>query len=168
MTATKQLGSPASKHRTELMVDQRLPTIELVRDFDAPVDRVYRAWVDPVLVAQWMGPRSVDMVIETWDCRTGGEYRYTAVRDGEEIAHFYGSFHQVRENERLVQTFGFDEMPDAVSLDIATFEDLGGRTRVRILSVLESFEARDGVLASGMDTGVTEGYERLDQLLASA
>jgi len=157
-----------TKHETEIVADPDLPTVEIIREFDAPVDRVFRAWTDPELVARWMGPRSVDMGIQIWDCRTGGEYRYTALRDGEEIAHFYGSFHQVRPNERLVQTFGFDEMPDAVSLDTMTFEDLGnGRTRVVGLSVVYSMEARDGMMSSGMDVGVVEGYEKLDVLLAA-
>jgi uncharacterized protein YndB with AHSA1/START domain len=156
-----------TKHETEIIADPDLPTVEIIREFDAPVERVYRAWTDPDLVSRWMGPRSIGMTIEKWDCRTGGEYRYTATRDGEEIAHFYGSFHQVRGHERLVQTFGFDEMPDAVSLDTATFHDLGdGRTRVVILSVVYSMEARAGMLASGMDVGVNEGFEKLDELLA--
>ncbi len=157
----------ATRHETEIIADPDLPTVEIVREFDAPVDRVFRAWTDPELVRQWMGPRSIDMQIQTWDCRTGGEYRYTAVQDGEEVAHFYGSFHQVRPNERLVQTFGFDEMPDAVSLDQLTFEDLGdGRTRTVGLSVVSSMEARDGMMASGMEVGVVEGYEKLDEILA--
>jgi uncharacterized protein YndB with AHSA1/START domain len=157
-----------TKHETEIVADPDLPTVEIIREFDAPLDRVFRAWTDPALVIQWMGPRSIDMEIQTWDCRTGGEYRYTALRGGEEIAHFYGSFHQVRPNERLVQTFGFDEMPDAVSLDTMTFEELGeGRTRVVCLSVVYSMEARDGMMSSGMDVGVVEGYEKLDELLGA-
>lgn len=155
-------------HETRIEADPDLPTVRIVRQFDAPVERVYRAWTDPALVAQWMGPRSVDMDISTWEMRTGGEYRYTARREGEDIAHFYGSFHQVRENERIVQTFGFDEMPDAVSLETATFADLGdGRTEVDVLSVVFSMEDRDAMLASGMDVGVREGYEKLDELLGA-
>jgi uncharacterized protein YndB with AHSA1/START domain len=108
------------------------------------------------------------MDITTWEIRTGGEYRYTALRDGEEIAHFYGSIHRVDENRRIVQTFGFDEMPDAVSLDTVTFTDLGdGRTRLDTLSVVYSMEARNGILSSGMDVGVNEGYEKLDEILAA-
>ena len=156
-----------TKHETEIIADPNLPTVEIIREFDATPDKVFRAWTEPELVARWMGPRSVEMLIDTWDCRTGGEYRYRAVRDGEEIAHFYGSFHVVRPNERLTQTFGFDEMPDAVSLDTMTFEDLGaGRTRVVALSVVYSMEARDGMMSSGMDVGILEGYQKLDELLA--
>jgi uncharacterized protein YndB with AHSA1/START domain len=159
--------STAMRNETLIEADPDLPTVRIVREFDAPVELVYRAHVEPELVKQWLGPRSIDMDITTWDLRTGGEYRYTALRDGEEIAHFYGSVHRVWEKQKIVQTFGFDEMPDAVSLDTLVFEDLGnGRTRLDSLSVVYSMEARDGMLASGMEVGVNEGYEKLDELLA--
>ena len=159
--------SSSTKHETSIEADADLPTVRIVRDFDAPVDRVYRAHVDPELVKQWLGPRSIDMEITTWDMRTGGEYRYTALRGGEAVAHFYGSVHRVWENQRIVQTFGFEEMPEAVSLDTAEFVDLGdGRTRLELLSVVYSMEARDGMLASGMESGVKEGFDALDELLA--
>ena len=155
------------EHETSIEADPGLPTVRIVREFDAPVDRVYHAHVDPELVEQWLGPRSIDMDITTWDMRTGGEYRYTALREGEVVAHFYGSVHRVWEGERIVQTFGFEEMPEAVSLDTAEFVDLGdGRTRLEVLSVVSSMEARDGMLASGMEVGVVEGYDALDELLA--
>ena len=157
----------ATQHETSIEADPSLPTVRIVREFDAPVDRVYRAHVEPELVKQWLGPRSIDMDITTWDLRTGGEYRYTALREGEPVAHFYGSVHRVWENERIVQTFGFEEMPEAVSLDTAEFVDLGdGRTRLEVTSVVSSMEARDGMLASGMEVGVNEGYDALDELLA--
>lgn len=153
---------------TTIEADPNLPTVLITREFDAPVERVFRAHVEPDLVKQWMGPRSIEMDIKTWDMRMGGEYRYTAIRGGEEIAHFYGSVHRVDAPQRIVQTFGFDEMPDAVSLETMTFVDLGdGRTRLEGLSVVYSMEARDGMLASGMEVGVNEGYDKLDELLAT-
>jgi uncharacterized protein YndB with AHSA1/START domain len=89
------------------------------------------------------------------------------VQDGEEVAAFYGSFHEVRPSERLVQTFTWEGMPDGVSLETMTFEDLGdGRTRTIGLSLVDNLEARDAIMASGMDVGVNEGYEKLDALLA--
>jgi uncharacterized protein YndB with AHSA1/START domain len=89
------------------------------------------------------------------------------VENGKEVAAFYGSFHEVRPTERLVQTFTWEGMPDGVSLETMTFEDLGdGRTRTIGLSVVENLEARDAIMASGMDVGVNEGYEKLDALLA--
>src|SRR3954453_1997465 len=159
--------SSTTKHETLIEADSALPTVRIVREFDAPVDWVYRAHVDPEQVKQWLGPRSIHMDITTWDMRTGGEYRYTALRGGEEVGHFYGSVHRVWEDQRIVQTFGFEEMPEAVSLETAEFINLGdGRTRLELLSIVYSMEARDGMLASGMETGVKEGYDALDELLA--
>ena len=153
----------------QIEADPKLPTVQITREFDAPPDKVFRAWTDPDLVARWLGPRSVTTRIDNWDARTGGSYRYVAERDGEELASFYGSFHEVRPNERLVQTFTWEGMPDGVSLDTMTFEDLGhGRTRVVGLSVVDSMEARNAMMASGMDVGVQEGYQKLDELLAGS
>jgi uncharacterized protein YndB with AHSA1/START domain len=160
MTAT-------TTNETRIEADPDVPTIRIVRDFNASPDRVYQAWVDPTLVAQWMGPKDTPMEIDQWDARTGGSYRYRAMRDGQEVAAFYGSFHELRPNERMVQTFTWEGMPDGVSLDTMTLEDHGdGRTRVTCLSVVDSFESRDAIIASGMETGVVEGYEKLDALLA--
>ncbi len=128
---------------------------------------MFRAYTDPALIVQWLGPRNLETRLEHWDAQTGGGYRYQMWREGKEIAAFYGSFHEVRPAQRLVQTFTWAGAPDGVSLDIVTFEDLGdGRTRMVGLSVLDSVESRDAMLASGMETGVNEGYEKLDELLA--
>jgi uncharacterized protein YndB with AHSA1/START domain len=160
MTAT-------TTHETRIDADPALPTIRITRDFDAPPDRVFRAWTDPELVARWLGPDETTMRLDAWDARTGGSYRYAALRGGKEIARFYGSFHEVRPSERLVQTFTYEGYPDGVSLDTMTFEDLGdGRTRVVALSVVDTMEARDAIIVSGMETGVVEGYAKLDALLA--
>jgi uncharacterized protein YndB with AHSA1/START domain len=161
--ATHQAGT----RETTIEADPNLPTIRIIRDFDAPPEKVFRAWIQPDLVAQWLGPKSTEIRIDEWNARTGGNYRYAAVRDGEEVAAFYGSFHEVRPHERLVQTFTWEGMPDGVSLETMTFEDLGnGRTRTIGLSVVENLEGRDAIMASGMEVGVYEGYEKLDALLA--
>ncbi len=107
------------------------------------------------------------MRIDKWDAQSGGGYRYSAERDGEVIASFYGSFHEVRPSERLVQTFTFDGYPDGVSLETMTFEELeGGRCRLTSLSVVDTMEVRDLIMSSGMEVGVNEGYEKLDELLS--
>lgn len=159
--------SNTTRYETRIEADPDLPTIRVVRDFDAPPDRVYRAWTDPELVVKWLGPHNTTMRIDAWEARTGGAYRYAAWRDGEEIARFYGSFHELRSNERLVQTFTYEGVPDGVCLETITFEDLGdGGTRVSALSVVDTMEDRDAMIASGMEGGVVEGYEKLDSLLA--
>lgn len=145
-----------------------LPFAEFEREFDAPVEAVFRAHKEPDLVKQWLGPHGYDMEIDTYDFRTGGRYRYIH-RDpeGEEYA-FSGVFHSIRENELAIQTFEFEGFPDVVSLDHLVFEDLGdGRTRLLGHSTFPSLEARDGMVESGMETGMAEGYERLDKIVAS-
>lgn len=160
--------SPAVQHETEISAPADLPTIMIVREFDAAPAKLFRAWTDAELFAQWIGPRSIDTRVEQWDVRTGGSWRYTAWRAGEQIAGFYGSFHEIRANERLVQTFTFDGLPDGVSLETLKFQPLpGGRTRTTILSVVDSLETRNTILSSGMDSGVREGYDKLDELLAT-
>jgi uncharacterized protein YndB with AHSA1/START domain len=151
---------------TRIDVDTELPLVRITREFDAPRSKVFRAHTDPELVRQWLGPRDIAMTVDRWDCRTGGEYRYVHSRDGEEYG-FHGSFHEVRPDELIVQTFTFEGFPDSVSLERLTLEDLGdGRTRLVATSLVDSFAARDAFVASGMETGVVEGYERLDELLA--
>ena len=158
---------PTDPNGTTIEADPTLPTITMVRDFDAPAERVYRAWTDPELVVQWLGPNSTEMKIDRWEATTGGHYRYTAWQGGEEVAAFYGSFHEARPGERLVQTFTWEGMPDGVSLETMTFTDLGdGRSRITGVSVVDSLESRDAILASGMEVGVYEGYAKLDKLLA--
>jgi uncharacterized protein YndB with AHSA1/START domain len=157
--------SATTHPQTTIDADPALPTITIVREFDAPVALVFRAHVEADLVQQWLGPRDHPMHIDHWDCRTGGSWRY---RTADGRISFYGSFHEVRPDERLVQTFTFDGAPDGVSLETMTFEDLGdGRTRLTGLSVVESMEIRDQIIASGMEVGVVQGYEQLDDLLTS-
>ena len=160
--------SASTTREAQIVADPNIPVVTITREFDAPPERVFKAWADPDLVRQWMGPRSVEMVIEEWDCRTGGSFRYAAKQDGEEVARFYGSFHEARPGERLVQTFTYEGMPDGVSLETMTFEPLdGGRCRIVSTSVVDSMEAQAAMMASGMEVGINEGYEKLDELLAA-
>ena len=155
-----------STRQTQIEVDEKVPLVRITREFDAPPEKVFRAHVDPELVVQWLGPRDLEMTIDHYDCRTGGSYRYVHRRGGEEYG-FYGSFHEVRPNELIVQTFCFEGMPDGVALEKLVLEDLGGgRTRLTATSLVDSFEGRDAFVASGMETGIQEGYQRLDELLA--
>ena len=155
-----------TKHETSIVADEKVPTIEIVREFDAAPHQVFRAHVDPELYARWVGPRSVTTRITRWDPSTGGAWAFANDRDGEEIASFCGSFHEVRQDERIVWTFTYEGQPDGVALETLTFEELeGGRTRLSTLSVVQDFETRDAILSSGMDVGVNEGYDKLDELL---
>lgn len=170
------MTSPGRPHHNEtrIVADPDLPTILITREFDAPPERVFRAYTDPDLVVQWLGPRRLTMRIDRYDARSGGSYRYVhsdaqsdAHSDGDGTEYgFHGVFHEVRLDERIVQTFTYEGNPDSVSLETNVFEDLGGgRTRVTVKSLMDSIEARDSMLKSGMDHGVREGHERLDELL---
>ena len=155
-----------STHETEITPDPRVPLIRIVREFDAPPAKVFRAHTDPELVVRWLGPSRNEMRIDHYDCRTGGSYRYVMGSDGNEFG-FHGCFHEVRPSELIVQTFTFEGYPDDVALERLVLADLGdGRTRLTSTSLVDSFEGRDAFLASGMEGGLREGYERLDALLA--
>jgi uncharacterized protein YndB with AHSA1/START domain len=156
-------------NETQITADPDVPLIRITREFDAPADKVFRAHVDPELVVRWMGPRGLEATVDHWDCRTGGSWRYLhRDADGNEYG-FHGCFHEVRPDELIVQTFTFEGVPDGVALEKLVLEDLGGgRTRLTATSLVDSFEGRDAMVASGMESGVIEGYERLDELLAAS
>jgi uncharacterized protein YndB with AHSA1/START domain len=155
-----------STHETQIIADPDVPLVRIIREFDAPPEKVFRAHTDPELVVQWQGPNGMEARIDHFDCRTGGSWRYVHTQDGEEYG-FHGCFHEVRPNELIVQTFTFEGYPDGVALEKLVLEDLGnGRTRLTATSLVDSFESRDAFVASGMEVGVREGYERLDEVLA--
>ncbi len=155
-----------STHETEIVADPAVPLVRITRVFDAPPEMVFRAHTDPELLVQWLGPRDLVMTVDHYDCRTGGSYRYVHSRGDDEFG-FHGSFHEVRPSELIVQTFCFEGFPDSVALERLTLGDLGdGHTRLVATSLVDSFEGRDAFVASGMESGVREGYERLDELLA--
>jgi uncharacterized protein YndB with AHSA1/START domain len=140
-------------------------TIAFSREFEAPASRVFEAHTDPVLLAQWIGPGGTMLTMREFDARTGGCWSYViAGRDGEWA--FHGSFHEVTAPSRIVQTFEFDNEPGHPTLDVLTFVDLpGGRSRIDGLSAFLSVEDRDAMLG-GMDSGMDENFDRLEQLLA--
>ncbi|MGB7820442.1 MAG: SRPBCC family protein [Ornithinibacter sp.] len=157
-----------STNALHLDIPAGVPWVDFTREFDAPVSAVFEAHRDPDTVRRWLGPRGYEMVIDRWDFTTGGGYRYVH-RDPEGAEYgFRGVFHTIRENEFALQTFEFDGAPDQVSLEFMWFEDLGdGRTRLRGRSIGRSVEGRDLMVESGMEQGMAEGYERLDDILGS-
>jgi uncharacterized protein YndB with AHSA1/START domain len=139
--------------------------MEFTREFDAPASAVFRAHAEPDLVTQWLGPIGYEMQIDRWDFATGGGYRYLhKAPDGGEY-WFNGVFHVVRPNDLVIQTFEFEGAPDMVNIEFLRFDDLGTRTTLRGRSICPTIEARDALLESGMETGMSEGYQRLTELL---
>lgn len=138
--------------------------ILIEREFDAPRDKVWRAFSEPELVAQWWG-RGNELEIVKYEFEKGGHWRF--VEHGPDGTHgFEGRFREITPKDRIVQTFEWDGMPGYVSVDDARFEDLpGGRTRIVTRSLFFTTEERDGMLQSGMESGLNESYEALDRLL---
>ena len=137
------------------------------RVFDAPREKVFQAFVDPELIPQWWGRRADTTTVDKMDVRVGGDWRFLS--DGPDGSHaFRGTYRAIDPPERLENTFEWEGMPGHVVVETATFEDLGdGRTRVRTRSLFHTTEERDGMVASGMEIGMGESYERLDELLAA-
>jgi uncharacterized protein YndB with AHSA1/START domain len=136
--------------------------VSITREFDAPLDLVVRAHLDPDLVAQWWGPRGVEIVIERYEVRDGGRWRVVH-RDADGEFAFYGVFHGTPSAEGIVQTFQYDGAPPI--LQALEFEEREGRTIVRTVAAYLSVEARDEMVEAGMASGTNEGYEKLDELL---
>ena len=143
-----------------------VPQVITTREFEAPRDLVYRAFTEPDLLSQWLGPRRYKMTVERFDLRDGGTWRYLHTDDaGNEFA-FHGVFHGDPSPDGIVQTFEFEGAPGHVQLDTVTLEEHGDSTVVRTNSVFQSVEARDAMYQKGMADGMREGYERLEELLA--
>jgi uncharacterized protein YndB with AHSA1/START domain len=141
----------------------------ITREFDAPRELVFKAHVDPDLYVQWVGPDDLTMTIDKWEPYEGGTYRFTHERDGHKYA-FFGCNHEVLAPERIIGTFEFDGLPERghVILGTTRFEELPeGRTRIIHQSVFQSVADRDGMIRSGMERGVVQGYEKLDKLFAA-
>lgn len=151
--------------QARIEADEKVPMIHIYRDFRATPAQLFRAHTDPEVFRRWVGPADMGADIDYWDARDGGSWRYTSGGREDFETSFRGCFHTVSEN-RIVQTFTWEGMPDGVALETLTFEDLGdGRTRLHATSLCDSFEARDGWLASGMEVGVNDGYAAIDRML---
>jgi uncharacterized protein YndB with AHSA1/START domain len=139
--------------------------VRVERTFDAPRDRVWRAWTEPELIAEWWG-RGRKTIVERMEVKRGGHYRF--VVDGVSGTEgFEGRYREVTPPERLVYTFEWDGMPGYVIIDTVEFEDLGdGRTRVITTAQFFSREERDGFVQSGAEAGFRDAYAALDRLLA--
>lgn len=158
----------AKKNQTIITSEPGKQELFITREFDAPRELVFKAHTDPDLYGQWLGPRGYEMRLETFEPVSGGRYRYIHKdQEGNEYG-FHGVFHEISE-ELMIQTFEFEGLPERrhVTLDTMRLEALpGGRTRITIQSVFQSVSDRDGMIQAGMERGVNEGYERLDEVLA--
>jgi uncharacterized protein YndB with AHSA1/START domain len=157
----------AAKNKTIVTAEPGRQEVLITREFDAPRELVYQAHIDPQLYCQWLGPRGYEMTLETFEPYSGGRYRYIHKDSNGNEFGFHGVFHEISE-ELMIQTFEFEGLPERghVTLDTMKLESLpGNRTRITIQSLFRSVEDRDGMVQAGMEVGVREGYERLDEVL---
>ena len=151
---------------TAITAEPGIPQVIIEREFDAPRELLFRAYTDPELLAQWLGPRGLTMTVDHFDCRDGGTWRYVHTDPDGNRHGFHGVFHGDPSPDGIVQTFEYEGAPGHVQLETLTFEERNGKTLARTNSVFQSVEARDGMVQAGMEYGVKEGYERLDELIA--
>lgn len=159
---TKSVKEPAVAATITTPTDRE---IRIERVFNASRDRVWRAFTERELIAQWWG-RGNELVIERLEVERGGHWRFVE-HDSDGVHGFEGRYREVTPEERLVYTFEWDGMPGHVVVDSLTFADLGdGRTRLVTTALFHTAEERDGMVSSGLEQGLTESYAALDRLVA--
>ena len=154
-------------NKTNITAEPNTLELFITREFEAPREMVFRAHTEAELYQQWVGPNDLSMTVEKMDAVDGGSYKFLHERDGHVYA-FHGVYHEVLAPERIIGTFEFDGLPEKghVIMGTTKFEDLGGgRCRLVHQSVFQSVADRDGMLQSGMERGVNDGYEKLDKLV---
>ena len=154
-------------NKTEIKAEPGQQELFIIREFDAPRELLFRAYTEAELYEKWAGPKEMNMRVEKMDAVDGGSFRFIHERGGHEYT-FFGVYHDVTKPERIIGTFEFDGLPERghVIMGTTKFEELpNGRSRLVHQSVFQSVQDRDGMIASGMERGVSDGYEKLDTLL---
>jgi uncharacterized protein YndB with AHSA1/START domain len=141
--------------------------ILITREFNAPKHLVYEAWTTPELLKRWWSAKRGEMTLAEVDLRVGGSWRYVMMTDdGVEVA-FHGEYREIVPNERLVSTEVYEGMPDAEALDTVTFEEVDGRTLLTLLVQHRSKQHRDAHINSGMEAGLQDALDLLEQVAVS-
>ena len=151
---------------TQITAEPGMPQIVITAQFDAPRELVCRAYTEPELLVQWLGPRDLTMTIDHYEAHDGGRWRYLHTDASGNTYGYHGVFHGDPSPAGIVQTFEFEGVPGHVKLDVTTFTEQDGMTLVTTVSSFGSVADRDGMIASGMERGVRDGEERLAELLA--
>ena len=155
-------------NQTKIIAEPGKQELFIMRELDAPRELVFRAFNEADLIIQWLGPGNMKMEIEKLDSSTGGSYRFLHCDTGGNTYGFNGVIHEVAAPERMIRTFEFEGLPERghVSLEFLTLEALpNNRTKLTIQSVFRSVADRDGMVMSGMERGMNEGFGKLDELL---
>ena len=159
----------AIKRQTKITAEKGKQELFITREFDAPKEMVFKAFTNPKLLMQWLGPRDLKLKIDFMHCKTGGSYRYINYDEKGNEFCFNGVIHEVSAPDRIIQTFEYEGLPERghVSLDTTLFESLPNeRTKVTIQSIFKSSADRDNMIKSGMERGVVDSHNRLDELFA--
>lgn len=159
----------SKKNETKIIAEPGKQEIIMIREFEAPRELVFKAFIDPKLVVKWLGPRDLEIKIEKFETREGGSYRYLNIDKAGNKYPFRGVIHELTAPERIIQTFEFEGLPEKghVALQTARFESLpNDRTKLTAQIVFQSVADRDGMVMSGMEHGVVDSHERLDELFA--
>jgi uncharacterized protein YndB with AHSA1/START domain len=156
-------------NKTKITATPGAPEILIIREFDAPRDKVFRAFTDPAIYSKWLGPKDITMRIETFEPKNGGTWRYVSRdKNGVEFS-FHGVYHEITPPERIIDTFEFDGLPEKghVVLETSKFETLpGDRTKLTAQAIYQSVDDRDGMIEANMEKGINDSYNRLEELLS--
>jgi uncharacterized protein YndB with AHSA1/START domain len=147
-----------------------LPTDEqilITREFDAPKHLVYKAWTTPELVKRWWSGHRGEMTLAEIDLRVGGMWRYVMVATGGFEVAFHGEYREIEPDERIVTTEVYEAMPEGEALNVVTFSEVDGRTTLELLVETPSKDVRDAIIDSGMEVGMQEQMDLLEQIAVS-
>lgn len=158
----------ASKNKTQIIAEQGKQELFIIREFDAPRDLVFKAYSVKELLEEWVGPKDLPIKYEKFEPYTGGSYRYYHTLPNAMQLGFHGVCHEHAAPERIIQTMEFEGLPEKghVVMETIRFAELpNNRTKVTVQSIFQSVSDRDGMVQSGMEKGVAQSYEKLDELL---
>lgn len=141
--------------------------ILVTNSFDAPIDKVFRAYTDKEAVAKWFGGRTYRTHVDTYEPHAGGSWRFVQTDPDDNEYGFHGVIHEVAENERIIWTFEFEGLPEKghVAMETTYFSEEDGKTHIRTVSVFQSVQDRDGMVQSGMEKGLREGMDVLREMV---
>jgi uncharacterized protein YndB with AHSA1/START domain len=152
--------------KAELTIEPGQQRVRITREFNAPRDLVFRAFTEPELIAQWWGPRGLTTRIDVFELRDGGRWRFVQTDPQGNEYGFHGVHHGTPSPDGMTRTFEFEGVPGHVSLESMVLEARGDKTLARMNVAFQSVEDRDGMVQAGMEGGMQESYERMDEILA--
>ncbi len=152
--------------KTSIVVEPGRQEIIITRLFDVPREKLFRAMNDPKLLPEWWGPRDLTTTVDKMEVKPGGSWRFVQQGASGEQHAFHGVYHAITAPESVVMTFEYEGEPGHVSLQTITLENVDGKTLLREHTVFQSVADRDGMAQAGMEVGINDSMERLEELLA--